>query len=110
MKQQSETELTKAIRSVLKTCGIFHFKHWGGPMSPKGIADILGILPTGRMLAIEVKKPGWAPPSPGAKAFRHHQEQQRFIDTINANGGVAFFASSIEDVINGLGLQDRFLF
>jgi hypothetical protein len=111
MKQQSESEITKAIRAVLKTCGFFSWKQWQGPMSqPKGVADILGILPDGRMFAIEVKRPGWTPPGQNTKAFKHHQNQQRFIDTINANGGVAFFATSIDDVIAGLGIQDRFLF
>jgi hypothetical protein len=43
---------------------------------------------TGRFLAIEVKRPG-------GKAT---QEQQQFIDTINAAGGLAFVAHSIEEV------------
>jgi len=109
--QQSETSLTNAVRSMLKGIGYFHWKQWQGPMSqPKGVSDILGILPDGRMFAIEMKRPGWTPPGPDTKAFRHHRNQQRFIDTINDNGGVAFFATSIDDVIAGLGIQDRFLF
>ncbi len=42
----SETELTKIIRSYLKNLGIFHWKAWQGPMSqPKGMSDILGVIP-----------------------------------------------------------------
>ncbi len=107
----SETELTKAIRSVLSACGIFHWKQWQGPMSqPKGVSDILGILPGGRMFAIEVKRPGWSKPGPGAKAFTHHRNQQGFLDAVNRSGGVGFFAQSVDDVIDGLGLRHRFLF
>ena len=41
--KQTEAELTSAIRSLLKTVGVFAWKNWSGPMThPKGIADILG--------------------------------------------------------------------
>ncbi len=53
----------------------------------KGIADILGIY-KGRFLAIEVKQPK-KPPS---------QHQIEFINKINDHGGIAFVATSIEDV------------
>jgi hypothetical protein len=35
--------------------------------------------------------------------------QKAFIDRINQAGGLAFVARSLDDVIDGLGLQDRFL-
>lgn len=55
----------------------------------KGVADILGILrDTGRFMAIEVKVPG-NKPTP-------HQLQ--FIEDVKAHGGIAFVATSIEDV------------
>lgn len=51
------------------------------------------------MIAIELKGPkGVVTPA-----------QQLFIDRVNAAGGLAFVAKSIDDVINNLGLQDRFL-
>jgi hypothetical protein len=53
-----------------------------------GSSDILGVLPGGRFLAIEVK-------SPTGRVSPH---QQQFIDTINAAGGLAFVARSIEEV------------
>jgi hypothetical protein len=56
--------------------------------SIKGVSDILGILPNGKLLAIEVKKKGTYP----------SKEQKEFIQHINDNGGVAFVARSIEDV------------
>lgn len=123
MKQQSETELTKGIRKILSACGIFCWKQWQGPMSqPKGVSDIIGIKKVkvsdlvkmgidevGIFTAIEVKKPGWNPPGEDAKSYRHYSEQKRFVETVLRHGGVAFFASSIEDVISGMGLRDRFL-
>jgi hypothetical protein len=54
----------------------------------KGVSDILGILPTGKFLAIEVK----------SKTGRASPEQIKFINTINDHGGLAFIARSVEDV------------
>ena len=78
-------------------------------MSTKGVSDIIGILPDGRFLAIEVKKEGWQPPKPGTKAYEHFMEQKKFIDTIRRNGGVGFFANCVDHVIDNLGFRDRYL-
>lgn len=107
---QSEAEITKGIRSVLNLERIFHFKHWGGPMSARGVADIIGLMPDGRFLAIEVKKEGWKPPQAGTKAYKHYASQQAFIKKVIQNKGIGFFATSINDVIENLEMQDRFLF
>lgn len=107
----SEKDVTEAIKGILKQLDIFHWKQWQGPLSqPKGVSDILGILPGGRMFAVEVKKPGWSPPSPRTKAYRHYFNQQRFINAVNRSGGIGLFAQSVEEVIHGLGLRDRLLF
>lgn len=58
----------------------------------KGVSDILGVLPGGRILAIELKSRGKKP----------SQEQLDFIDNVNANGGKAFWADSLEKVKNEL--------
>ena len=50
-----ETNITKGILKALRAMGIFCFKHWGGPMGMKGVTDILGVLPGGQFLALEVK-------------------------------------------------------
>lgn len=98
--KQSEKEITRAIRSVLKGLGIWHWKHFQGGMTPiKGISDILGCY-KGRMLAIEVK----------TDVGRVSDDQQRFIKRVIEEGGIAFVARSVDDVINGLGVRDRFLF
>jgi hypothetical protein len=66
--------------------------------SVPGVPDIIGIH-KGRMIAIELKAPK------GVVS----EAQQEFIDRINEAGGLAFVARSLDDVIEGLGLQDRFL-
>lgn len=98
--KQTEAELTSAIRALLKNVGVFAWKQWQGPMSqPRGVSDIIGVF-NGRFLAIEVKAAGG----------RVTPEQERFIETVRRHGGIAFVARSIDDVIEGLGIQDRFLF
>lgn len=54
----------------------------------RGTADILGVLPGGRFLAIEVK----------SKTGRLSMHQKMFIEAVNAYGGLGFVARSIEDV------------
>jgi len=75
------------------TVGIYNPKSGGYiPSNAKGVSDILGILPGGRFLAIEVKRPGGRP----------SEHQTAFIQEINRHGGVAFIAYSIEDLITHL--------
>jgi hypothetical protein len=98
--KQTEAELTSAIRLLLKTVGIFSWKQWQGPMSqPRGVSDIIGCW-NGRFLAIEVKTPGG----------RVSPDQEKFLEAVRRHGGIAFVARSIDDVIEGLGIQNRFLF
>ena len=102
---KSEKEITKAIRRYLNLIRIFHYKHWmGGNFSMiKGISDIIGVTRTGRFLAIEVKKEGWEPPKPtNKKEYAHYLDQKGFIDNVNNNNGLAFFASSLDEVIEKL--------
>ncbi|MFA5346548.1 MAG: VRR-NUC domain-containing protein [Methanoregula sp.] len=98
MRDPSHADLIKAIRDLLKACNIWHFKHWSGPFSVKGISDILGIF-RGQFLAIEVK----------TKTDGFQDGQEEFIWSVNRAGGLAFVARSVEDVIEKLELGDRFL-
>ncbi len=75
--------------------GIFNKKTGGWiPIGLTGVSDILGILPDGRFLAIEVKSP----------TGKLTQNQIDFLDIINKNGGVAFMAVTIDDVKEHLRL------
>lgn len=101
----NETDLTKQIRDLLHAKGIWHRKIWQGPMSDKGISDIIGmhkkLCPecglevNGILTAIEVK---------GPKA-KIRPEQNQFLDEVNLEGGIGFFAWSVEDVIRELGIE-----
>jgi hypothetical protein len=95
-----EKDITKQIRGVLKTFGVFHWKVWQGLGSTPGVPDIVGVLKDGRFLGIEVKT------EKGVLS----DHQSRFIENINAAGGLAFVARSVDDVIEKLGLQKRLLF
>ena len=54
----------------------------------KGISDLIGLLPGGRFLAVEVKR----------KGNHMSQDQKRFLEEIRASGGIAFCARSFEDI------------
>ena len=55
----------------------------------KGSADIVGIAPDGRFMAVEVK----------TKTGRASAEQMQFIDAVNAAGGIAGLARSPADAL-----------
>lgn len=103
----TEKQIENNILTFLKEIGIFCWKNqsvgvWSQErkqyLKPhnqhhiKGVADILGILPSGRFLAIEVKAPkGRASP-----------EQLTFITKINEAGGLAFLSRSVEQTFNSM--------
>jgi hypothetical protein len=88
-----EKDITRGILDLLKSCNVWAFKHWSGPMSKAGISDILGIH-EGRFLAIEVKTASGSL-SPA---------QARFLANVVDRGGIGFVARSAEDVIRRLKL------
>ena len=95
---QSEKDLTKAIRYLLKSQGIWHYKVLGGFGTVKGIPDIIGCF-GGRLIAIEVK----------TKRGKLSPEQEIHIDRINKAGGLAFVARDLDTVIEMLNIRNRFL-
>lgn len=96
-------------KSILDYLELRHVPHWrantGAAWLPgrggkpqlvrfgfRGVSDILGILPpSGRWLAIEVKRPGKEPTA----------DQKWFLTMIRDNGGLVIVAHSVEDVIRG---------
>ena len=93
-----ESEIRTSIQLWLNMKGIFNWREWQGQFSVRGVPDIIGILPGGKTLGIEVKLPRWKPPKEGSKQYKHYFEQKQFIENIRKSNGVAFFATSIEDV------------
>lgn len=69
------------------------YRKSNNPFHKKGVSDILGLLPGGRFLAIEVK----------ARYGKVSPEQEQFINDVNKSGGLAFVARSVQDVIEKLG-------
>jgi len=83
-----ESDITRSIILFPGACGCFCYKHWGGPMGRKGVADIIGCLPNGRFLAVEVK----------AEKGRVSEHQEQFIKDVNRAGGLGFVARGISQV------------
>ena len=92
-----EQDIQRTILIYLKEQCIFHWRNNSGKKGKytfglKGSSDIIGILPNGRFLAIEVKY-GKNKPS---------EDQVAFIKNINDNGGLAFVAYDLETVVKAL--------
>lgn len=100
--KNKEGGIQKAIMDYLRLKGVVCFKHRNVgiykkdtgsyiplPSGEKGISDIIGCLPDGRFLAVEVKCPG-KKPSP---------DQLDFLKRIWQSGGVGLVAYSIDDVM-----------
>jgi len=102
-----ETLVRNEVCAELKRRGIFFwindsvgiynaargsFMRSSNPFRIKGTADILGILPGGRMLAIELK----------SKRGTLSPDQRAFLAEINSRGGLAFMAKSADDVAQQL--------
>lgn len=101
MNDKTESQIQKEILDYLKLRRVLCFKHRNvgikkpnGSYIPlafgeKGISDIIGCLPNGKFLAIEVKQPkGRASP-----------EQLDFLARLNAQGGVGFIAHSLDEAM-----------
>lgn len=61
---------------------------WRRFTGKKGVSDILGCLPDGRFLAVEVKRP----------EGKLSPDQMDFLHTIDDLGGVALWVSSTEEL------------
>jgi len=98
----TETQLVRACLDYLAARRIFAWRENSGGMKRgkrfirfggvKGMADILGILPDGRILAIECKMPGNGP----------SQDQLDFAARVKASNGVALLVYKPEDLWTAL--------
>ena len=95
----SEKDLQKEILSYLCSSGIFAWRQNTGAVLYKkrfvrfglpGISDIIGIMPDGRFLAIEVK----------SEKGKLTVYQEGFLEAVRKNGGIAIIARSLFDVIS----------
>ena len=93
----TEHEIQKQIIEYLQAVGIFHWRNntgrrnhiqFGYPGSP----DIIGILPDGRFLGIEVK----------TRTGKQSPAQVIFQQNVEKSNGLYILARSIDDVKNGV--------
>lgn len=102
-----ENKVQAAILKYLKEQGIFCWRQNNHPTYDhklqkyrahtglRGVPDILGILPDGRFLGVEVKQ----------KAGVISSDQLLFINRCNRLGGVCFVARSVDDAKSHLPPQ-----
>lgn len=64
-------------------------------LAPAGTADVLGCLPGGRLLAVEVKR----------KGGRLRPAQALWLDRMRAQGALAFVARAVADVYAALAAE-----
>lgn len=109
-----ERDVQKAILSYLKLAGVLVWRNNAGAFSAPatatharrfvryggmaGASDLIGVVPgSGKLLAIEVKRPGERPTA----------DQVAFLRAVAAEGGVAFWADSVAVVAVVLdGIRD----
>lgn len=84
-----ERDITASIRDYLRMRKIFHWKHWSGLGSTPGIPDIIGVLPGGKALFIEVK-------TARGKLSEH---QENFLRNAQELGAVCIVARGVSDLI-----------
>lgn len=103
MREQKEADILRECLFWLKLHGAFCWRQNQGAISGEhngkrrflrftsmeGVSDILGVLkPSGRLLAVECKRPGKHPTV----------EQAAFLEMIRQFGGVAFCAHGIDEL------------
>ncbi len=107
MREPREADVLRDCLLWLKWHGVYCWRQNQGAISGEhngkrrflrftslpGISDILGILPpSGRLLAVECKRPG-NKPTP---------EQAAFLDIVRQSGGVAICVHSVEELEQAL--------
>jgi hypothetical protein len=106
----TETDLKRDILGYLRRRGIWatrvqsgmvHYRGHVMRLAEEGTPDILGCLPDGRHLAVEVKLPRWKPRNEADR--RRFELQQAYCDHVTRAGGVGLVARSVEDVEERLG-------
>ena len=92
-----EADILRAVLEYLKLAGIFCWRQNTGAVTegrrfirfgPKGGSDILGVLPGGRILALEVKR-SWT--------VKVSEAQLAFLEAIRNAGGVAAIVTSVDE-------------
>lgn len=105
-RKPKETDLVKQCLDLLALRGVFAWRQNQGAVSGEykgkrrfirfagadGISDIIGVLPGGKMLAVECKMPG-NKPTP---------EQLDFMQKVRHQGGIAVVIYDAQELIDAL--------
>ncbi len=104
VKAPRETDLCNACLQLLRLRGIYAWRQnvsgikrrdragrefWAAP-GLRGVADLIGVLPGGKFLAVETK----------TAAGKLSPEQAAFLDNIRAAGGVAVVIRSLDELVS----------
>ena len=102
MKAPTEAATLRACLDYLTLRRVYHWRANQGAIPCKGgyrrftgllgVSDVLGCLPGGRLLAVEVKSP----------TGRLRPAQAVFLDTVRTLGGLAIVARSVADLESAL--------
>lgn len=96
VKKPLEKDIQRVILEWLKLRGITAWRQNAGTiytkgrrieLGPPGCSDIIGYMPDGRFLAIEVKSPGRTPT----------HDQRLFLTEVDAANGVACWTDALDD-------------
>lgn len=90
MAQTPEKKVKTAIKAWLTSQGFYHFSPIGGPFAVHGVPDII-VCARGQFIGVECKAPG--------KANNTTHNQDDHIRRIVGAGGLAFVATSLDDVV-----------
>src|SRR5262245_43864337 len=102
IKAPRESGLTRAVLQYLTLRGIVCWRNNTGALKVQnrfarfgapGAADVLGLLPGGRLLAVEVKRPGG----------KTTGLQRAWLDMVGRAGALALVVISVDDLARQLG-------
>ena len=82
----AESLITRGVREILTLCKIANWKHWAGPMSMNGVADIIGTMQGGRALYFEVKAEGKLLRPEQETFLQIHREQGALCSVVHSPG------------------------
>ena len=101
----TETELVRACLELLKLRGVLCWRQNTGALPQiyrgkkryirfgvKGMSDIVGILPGGRIICVECKLPGG----------KLSEDQERFLRLVAQQGGLALVVRDLDELVRGL--------
>lgn len=92
----SEREIVRRIMAAIREAGGYCVKYHGGPYSHAGTPDILGCY-RGRMLALEVKRPGGKATALQAAQIRLWEAAGAVADVVHSVAEVEALLREVED-------------